>query len=346
MQNSSCPRHLNSRLFALAGAVVIALGAPDVHAQPTPEAKAMAETLFREARELMGQENYVKACGKFEESHRLDPALGTLLNMAVCHEKEGRVATAWGEFNEAAVVARREGRPDRVEFAKERVAALEPSLPRLTVTVAPEARVEGLEILRNGAPIGYAAWGTALPVDPGDVLIEARAPKHKPWSTSLTMSLKQQETVQVPMLEVAPEQPKPPETSGSVRPVILGPPPEGFWTPSRIAGVTLAGLGAATIAVGGFIGVDALRKESESEENCSGSICEEQRDVDLSKDALRNANIANVTIGAGALVGAVGVLLILTGGEATSSPEPGTDVSFTMSPWGTHGTSAAVRGTW
>src|SRR5262249_46236771 len=61
---------------------------------PSPEQAAMAEKLFDEARQLMLGHTYDEACAKFAESERLDPAAGTLLNLAVCHEAQGRTATA------------------------------------------------------------------------------------------------------------------------------------------------------------------------------------------------------------------------------------------------------------
>lgn len=328
---------------ALIGTAVV--GVPQASAQPTPEGKAIAESLFREARTLMDEERYPEACRKLEESQRLDPALGTLLNMAVCHEKEGKIATAWAEFNEAMVMARREGRQERYEFAAERVSAIEPNLPRLSILVPGDTRVEGLEILRNGTPIGSGAWGAALPVDPGDVFIAARAPKRLPWTTTITIQLKEKKSVEVPLLEKAPE-PEPVAPPPLVTQTAPPPPPQDYWNTTRIAGVTLGGLGVATMAVGGVFGFNALKKQSDSDAYCSGATCTDPRGVDLSKDALRNANIANVTIGAGALVTAVGTLLFFTAGsssEASSNPQPGVDLAFTMTP--SH-SGAEVRGTW
>src|SRR5688572_721955 len=136
--------------------------------------RTMAEALFRQGRELMGAGNYAAACPKFAESHRLDPGGGTLLNLAVCHEEQGKLATAWAEFQEALAVARADGREDRIALAEQRIAALEPQLARLTVTVPPDAP-EDMVLVVNGTPVGAAAWGAPMPVDAGTVRVEAQA---------------------------------------------------------------------------------------------------------------------------------------------------------------------------
>ncbi len=54
-------------------------------AQPSDQDKALAATLFDEARALMAQDKVSPACRKLEESRRLDPLPGTVLNLAACH---------------------------------------------------------------------------------------------------------------------------------------------------------------------------------------------------------------------------------------------------------------------
>ena len=59
---------------------------------------AAAEALFNQAHAAMSAHDYDTACQRFAESNRLDPAVGTLLNLGVCEAARGRVATAWELF--------------------------------------------------------------------------------------------------------------------------------------------------------------------------------------------------------------------------------------------------------
>ncbi|MDF2698209.1 MAG: hypothetical protein K0S65_6592, partial [Labilithrix sp.] len=123
----------------LLSAVAI-LPTADAYAQALPSVseQMLAQSLFDEARQLMDRGKYAEACPKLAESQRLDPGGGTLLNLAICHEKEGRFGTAYLEMKAASSQAGKDGRKDREKIANERLTALGPRVPRLAVHVVRE----------------------------------------------------------------------------------------------------------------------------------------------------------------------------------------------------------------
>src|SRR5215469_426512 len=109
-----------------------------------------AEALFQSGKSLLEQKNYAQACPKLAESYRLDPGTGTLLAVALCHEGEGRLATAWAEFAEVVARSRRDHREDREDLAHQHQMALESRLPMLTISVVPGAeKIDRLSIKRD-----------------------------------------------------------------------------------------------------------------------------------------------------------------------------------------------------
>ncbi|MBN1609017.1 MAG: hypothetical protein JW940_20485 [Polyangiaceae bacterium] len=167
-----------------AGIFVLLLGASG---QAQNADKSAAVTLYDQAQQLMQQGRYEEACPKYAESNRLDPQLGVLLHLADCYEKEGRFASAWATFRDAADLADR--RADaRSLAAKDRASALEGRLSRLTISVPPESAVSGLEVERDGTTIGSALWGTAVPVDPGSHTVRATAPGKVPWESTVEVT--------------------------------------------------------------------------------------------------------------------------------------------------------------
>ncbi len=319
----------------------VALAQTPPPAAPSGSDRTLAESLFIEARRLMGEQRYAEACPKFEESNRLDPAGGTLLNLAVCHEGEGKLATAWSEFRQSLTIARREQRGEREKLASEHIAALEPRLPRLTVDVPTPSRVPGLVVRVNQSPLGSAAWGSALPVDPGDALIEASAPGRKAWSTKLRIAEGRNTTATVPILEAAPAAPassSAPPLAVSIAPTSQ--PPIASSTGRDATTYSLLGVGVLGLGLGTFFGVRALTKKSDSDDACPQNRCT-AHGVDLNDQARTSARIADIALGVGVVAAGAGLYLLLT---RPSGPADGPAVSLSFAPLPRGGGAASLGG--
>jgi hypothetical protein len=221
-------------------------------AAQSPSGEAMAEMLYRQGRQLMADGKTSEACPKFAESYRLDAATGTLLNLAACHEAEKKLATAWLEYTEAVTLARRDKREDRIRFAQERLASIEPKLSRLTVVVPPVSEVPELEVEVDHVQVRRAAWGVPAPVDPGNHTIEARAKGRKPWSKQITVDREAANiTVTLPLLEPEPTAAAPPPPVESTGPA---PATEAFSRPvptsAYVAGAVTLAFTAGAVGTG------------------------------------------------------------------------------------------------
>ncbi|WP_437759200.1 hypothetical protein [Sorangium sp. So ce1389] len=161
---------------------------------------AQADALLEQGKQLMKKGKLAEACPKIEESYRLSPRSTALLALATCHEKQGKLATAWAEYIDVGAAARKEGNKRLEADAKARGAKLELRLPRLTLNVPRAAAVEGLEVTLDGAPVDSAAWGQARPIDPGEHKVSASAPGRKRWELSVTIKRGERKAVAVPAL--------------------------------------------------------------------------------------------------------------------------------------------------
>lgn len=273
---------------------------------------ALAEALFQQAQTLMDEGQVDQACPKFAESQRLDPSTGTLLNLAYCHERQGKLATAWNEFAAALVLARRDGRQDRVEFAQEHVNEIEPKLSRLIIRLPKEHDAEGLQVRLAGTEVGRPAYGVALPVDPGVHELTVTAPGKTPWETTITVAPGAGTSqMNIPALKDAPEESVP--AVGKVKSPAGAVEDEGGpkGPTRRQVAFGVGGLGLVGIGVGAAYGVVALSKNSQSnKQGCAKDtdICEGKGEA-LRNQALDAGNISTVAvIAGGALIGTAIVL--------------------------------------
>jgi len=112
----------------------------------------------------------------------------TLYRLAECYETIGRLASAWEAFTKVVSEAKRAGKPDHEQDARERAGKLRPRLPKLTIVVpASLAELPGLEIRRDDVIVDGQLWNHPAPVDPGQRSIVATAPNRKPWRGSIAI---------------------------------------------------------------------------------------------------------------------------------------------------------------
>lgn len=309
-----CPR---PRPLALALAVALLAAAASAPAAPPPAAtpgESTALALFEEGRRLMEAKRYAEACPKLEESLRLRPGTGTLLNLALCNEALGKTATAWAQFKEVMFAAKRDGNEAREAFAKEHVDALEPRLSRLQINAEP---TPGLMVRRDGQEIPAAAIGTALPVDPGPHTIEATAPGYSVWSTSVVIGpAADAKTLAVPRLVPLPEPAQ--EAGGAPRAGDGAAAADDGAGARRTAGFVIGGVGVAAIGVGAVFGVMAASQASGAEDD--PALCPDRRCTPAGREEIDAAStkalVSTIGIGVGLAAAGVGAALILTSGSS------------------------------
>jgi hypothetical protein len=302
-------------------------------AQADAAQSAAAEALFDEGRRLMEAGRYGDACGRFEESQRLDQGIGTQYNLADCWEKTGRIASAWGAFLDVSYTARKEGQPEREKVARDRAQAIAPRLPRLTVVVAQGADDASLRITRDGVLVGKGQWSTSLPVDPGTHRIAATAQGKEPWETTVQLAETATVTVQIPALATlskepaAPQQPLRPSSGGVHR--------GSAWA---LGGISLAG-----IALGSVYGLAARSRNDDSMAYCSGKTVCSQQGVDLRDEARRDALVSTIAFGVGAAALAGAVVLWAT---APNREQPPKSAMLKVSALPLGGARFGLEGSW
>ena len=348
-----------ARAGALAATAALALAVPVLaHAQNAKD-QAAAEALFRRARDLMATGNYAEACPKLAESQRLDPAVGTLLNLATCYEKNGQLASAWVTYTLAATAAQKANQTDRVKLARGKATELESKLPTLTIAVPREADLPDLQVRRDGEDVGRAEWGTPIPVDPGVHVVEASASGHRKWTGQASVSgggAKVTLTVQplpaeqpTATTETASTAPPPPATTASpsststlttLPPAAATVTPEKTGSGQRIVAYVVGGVGLAGLATGTVLGIMARINENQAQNDCFMTACTQQG-LTASDNAQHFANGSTIAFVSGGVLAAAAVVVYLL---APSQPRT-SGLSIVPSVAATN-TGVSVQGAW
>jgi len=251
---------------------------------------AAAEALFRQGRAASEKQDFKTACAKFRESNRLDPAVGTVFNIADCEEKLGRLATSWTLFQE--VVQRLPPADNRRAIAEQRAAKLEPRVPKLSIHLQAAERGE-ITVRRDGVSLGSASLDTALPVDPGEHVVVVEAPGTRPAEFRSRVSEGESAVLTVtPGAPLGATEPPPPPPN----PELKTPPP------NHTAAYVIGAVGIAGLVTGAIAGVLVLDKKSTVNSECVGKQCSQ-----AGVDAANAGKTLGVITTVGLVTGVVGL---------------------------------------
>ncbi len=287
---------------------------------------AASQQLFQDGTTLLKAGKVHEACVKFGESQKLDPQLGTLLNLAVCHEREGKTATSWAEYTELAAVATKKGDQKRATYAKGKLAELEKQLARAQLDAPPGTN----ELTLDGVALGQGAWSVPLPLDPGEHIITYAAPSKKRGTQRFTAVASQTTRVALPPLQdepaVSAPAPTPEAPNASTAPPLAASNNAAPETPRseskaprstlRTVGYGVGAIGVVGLGLGGVFGAMAFGAKSDVSKACTGSQCS-QPGLDAADTARKDGTISTVSFIAGGVCLAAGVTMILLGGKKT-----------------------------
>jgi len=301
---------------------------------------ALAQSLFDEGRKLMDAGQLAAACPKLEESQRLDPGPGTQYHLADCYERTGRTASAWAVFLEVAAAAKARNRPDHEKRARDRAAALEPTLSKLAIVVPQASRVEGMVIKRGDEELREALWGTPAAIDPGTYQITITAPGKQSLTRTVEVTAgAKTQTFEVPALvdEVGPTS----ATPGSSSTPPAGPATDIHASDAddgntmRLVSYVALGVGVVGVGAGSYFAIKSSGKRSDADDlyDACGNACpasdprtEEIQTLDSDAASLKTNAIIGFIVGGVGLAGGA-TLFFLSGKDDTKTQ------SASIAPW-------------
>jgi hypothetical protein len=311
---------------SLLAALLVTLAASTAHASPTDAEVRGARELFANAENDEDAARWGDALEKLRRVAQVKLTAGVRYHTAMCEEHLGQLATALDEYTSAEGQARSENAQDVLSLVGKRIADLGPRVPRLTIRVVP-ASADAVVTL-DGARVPAAILGTAIPLDPGEHLIEAKAADRATTATSVTLRERDVTSIDVKLGEPTPgpvprrlETPSAPPPRPPPEPI--PPPAQPPVAPSSAAGASsrsgaiLATAGAGVLATGGIVAfVLAGKAHSTAVDQCSTMVTSASDACNSLKNTVRELDF--VAAGAWIAAAAVGTFAVVLWAQPSS----------------------------
>ena len=262
---------------------------------------------FRRAIELYDDGNCDEALPLFENAFSTTQSPNARLYVARCLTQLGRLPEAYREMKGTVDVAREKAVDDDKYVATRDAAAaelaqLEPRVGKLVVAV-PDAP-EGTTIEVNGKPLDEAERGVPFPVDPGVLVVVARAPGKETVTREIEIAGGETKTVALVLPDAGEAAPPPEEDAGGV----------------TLSGVQIGGIVVGVLGLGGLAAFAATGSMAKSRfdqlaEECGGVRCTDASYADVVDEGKTLQTVANVTAVVGGVLLAGGLAMIVFGGD-------------------------------
>jgi tetratricopeptide (TPR) repeat protein len=272
------------------------------HAESSNE----AERMFELGRQAATQGQYSTACNLFKESYRLDPAVGTLINLGDCEEHQGhpREALVWYEkaFSRLSVT------DDRMVLVQQRIQALEKTGARLEIRTGAGAPPE-TKVTLDGELVDATRLKTPILLPAGNHVVVATAVGYRGSRQGVSLKEGEARALQVwpgpPLDEAVPTFVEAAPDNGRRE-------REARASTWRTVGYGAGAAGLASLWVGSITGFLALDRESLRSKNCNAENVCNQTGYDAAQSGKTLATVSTVTVVAGGLALGVGAYLVLS----------------------------------
>ncbi len=219
-----------------------------------------ARAKFQQATELEQAGNHANALQLFREVGQVRMTPQVRFHIATCEEKLGKLVGALGGYELALVEAESLG-PEFQKEVEDRATALRARIPKLIIERGEGAEAATVEL--DGVSLGASSIGVEVPLDPGPHAIQAKAPGHKQYLSTVEVSEQQLERITISLEKIPVEETSvaSPKDEG---PVVVSQPNR----PSRIIPYAIGGFGAAALVTSGVFFILQRGKDADLETLC------------------------------------------------------------------------------
>lgn len=302
-----------ARLAAFFVGACLLFGAPFREARAAGE----ADRLFQLGRRASEMGKFATACSLFRESNKLEPAVGTLLNLGDCEEQQGHIAAALDYYQDA--LSRLSVTDDRLAPLRVRIEALEQRSGHLDLKLG-QGAPEDAKVIIDGEVISSERRTKPLILAAGAHLLQVTAVGYRGSRQVVELATGEKKALTVwpgPPLDASELSLAVSDDREQVEHARL----EARARTMRIVGWSAFGVGVASLWVGSVAGLFAIDRESLRKDNCDANNLCNRTGLDAANSGKTFSTLSTITLAAGAAAVAGGLYVVLSNGGPKDAPK-------------------------